>query len=576
MPRIGGDTSMKRSLVRGVRRLVLLLSAIAAGGCESTSVTAVEIVVVSVNPPQIIIFVNDTEQLSARPQDASGSTLQGRTVVWSSTNPNIASVSAAGLVRGLNAGSATIRATAEGVSGSASVTVIQRPQIVLSPSEVQFESEFAGAPTPTVPVGVTNGIEGTLSGLDVDVSYSPTGPQGWVEAELTSTTAPATVNIRVLPELLPSGIHEASVQISSSVAGNSPQMIRVVLQVGEAPPTIEVSSEVVSFASDAGQADPPPQGVSVTNAGGGVLSGLQAVVRYEPGSGAGWLQAVLTGPTAPAQLTISVDPQGLIPGVYDAVISLTATTAPGPPVDVDVRFRFGTPPPEIELLPASLELEILEATPVFVPPSVSVGNRGTGTLGNLSIQVMYGPGDPTGWLQAVLDSNTAPTNVQLLVSDTGFLPGEYLAELIVSSPDAINSPQSVEILLTVLPRPSLVLSTITPVPAAIVADGLDTSTIEVQLNDLRGNPITTGQHEVTLSATAGVLGPVVNNLDGTYTAILTSTTLAQQSTISGTVNGQALLAPAIVDFVAGPPDPALSTIDAAATSIVADGVETSL
>lgn len=64
-----------------------------------------------------------TVQLSAIPKDASGGALTGRTVTWQSTAGTVASVSTSGLVTGLAVGSATITATSEGRSGSASVTV---------------------------------------------------------------------------------------------------------------------------------------------------------------------------------------------------------------------------------------------------------------------------------------------------------------------------------------------------------------------------------------------------------------------------------------------------------------------
>ena len=455
---------MKRSFVRSFRLFMLLLSAMVAGGCESVTITAVEIVVVRVSPLQIVVFVDATERLSARAQDASGNSLTGRTITWSSTNSSVASVDASGLVRGIAAGTATIRATAEGVVGSAEVTVILRPSIVLSVSEVQLESDFAGEPTESVPIEISNGTTGTLSELQIGVSYPSGGPQGWVETDLSSATAPATLSIRAIPTALPAGTHEAEVEVRSAVAGNSPQAIRVVLEVGEAPPSVEVSSEVVSFASDAGQAGPPPQVLTVTNGGGGDLTGIEAAIEYEPGSGDGWLQTSLDGTTAPAQLTVVADPQGLAPGVYDAVITVTAAGAPGSVAEVRVRFRFGSPPPEIEIVPASLPWEILEATPINPHRSVQVGNRGTGTLGSLTLEVTYGPGGASGWLGAQLDAGTAPTNLLLTIADPGLLPGEYSADVVVSSPDAINSPQTLEVVLTVLPRPSLVLSTITPGP----------------------------------------------------------------------------------------------------------------
>ncbi|HTE47308.1 MAG TPA: Ig-like domain-containing protein [Gemmatimonadaceae bacterium] len=55
--------------------------------------------------------------------DAGGATLAGRTVTWTSSDVNVAAVSASGIVTGLAAGSATIIGTVDAASGNAPVTV---------------------------------------------------------------------------------------------------------------------------------------------------------------------------------------------------------------------------------------------------------------------------------------------------------------------------------------------------------------------------------------------------------------------------------------------------------------------
>src|SRR5439155_3888392 len=66
-------------------------------------------------------------QLTATVRDGSGNPLTGRTVTWSSNSPSVAVVYPSGLVTGIALGSATITATSEGRSGSATVTVTTGP-----------------------------------------------------------------------------------------------------------------------------------------------------------------------------------------------------------------------------------------------------------------------------------------------------------------------------------------------------------------------------------------------------------------------------------------------------------------
>ena len=118
-------------------------------------------------------------------------------------------------------------------------------------------------------------------------------------------------------------------------------------------------------------------------------------------------------------------------------------------------------------------------------------------------------------------------------------------------------------------------STITAAPTSIVANGVTTSTITVQLKDANGNNLTSGGDIVGLVTTLGSLGSVTDNSDGTYTATLTSGTVAGSATVTGTVNAAAITDNAVVSFIPGPADATQSTITAAPTSIVANGVTTS-
>jgi len=78
---------------------------------------------VEVSPDSSALAVRDTVRLTASTLDAGGEPLSGRTVSWTSDRAAVATVSSAGLVTAAGAGSATITATSEGKSGTATVKV---------------------------------------------------------------------------------------------------------------------------------------------------------------------------------------------------------------------------------------------------------------------------------------------------------------------------------------------------------------------------------------------------------------------------------------------------------------------
>ncbi|WP_377980936.1 invasin domain 3-containing protein [Aquirufa esocilacus] len=80
-------------------------------------------------------------------------------------------------------------------------------------------------------------------------------------------------------------------------------------------------------------------------------------------------------------------------------------------------------------------------------------------------------------------------------------------------------------------------STINASPKVIKANGKDYSTLFVQLKDFKGNNLTGNGGLVTISSTLGTVSAVVNNNNGTYTAILTGGITAGTAIISFTING---------------------------------------
>jgi hypothetical protein len=114
-------------LVTGVAAGPATISATSEGTVGRASVTVTTstepVASVEVTPPSATIPVGGTVQLTATAKDAAGQPLTGRTFTWVSNAPQVATVSAAGLVTGAAAGPATITATSEGKSGSSSITV---------------------------------------------------------------------------------------------------------------------------------------------------------------------------------------------------------------------------------------------------------------------------------------------------------------------------------------------------------------------------------------------------------------------------------------------------------------------
>jgi hypothetical protein len=549
--------------------VLLLLSA-----CESVSVTVVEVASIAVTPSQGILLPGDTLRLTNTAYSGSGSLLEGRAVSWTSENESVATVSSSGLVESHSVGQTTIRASSGGASGTATVLVRPPPEIVLSASELSFGGTSGGDPTDPVQLLVTSSEGGPLFAPSVEVVYTPGQATGWLEANLLQgSQAPATLSVRARPATLPSGLYEAEIRVHSAQATNSPQSISVNFEVAAPLPSIQLSTSAFGILWEEGQPAPTPQVVRIANSGGGELDGLATSVRHGTGQPTGWLTAELNRTIAPAELTLRTTPGALPRGTFDALVDISSHRATNSPQVLRFRLTVGAPPPELGLDPETLQWSILEGSEGDPPTrTVTLANRGSGTLGGLSASVSHPQSQPTGWLNVSLGSETAPTDLTVGLAAQGLLPGTYRGTVAVASADAVNSPQLLTVELQVMMGLAPELSAILAAPDRIVADGVSTSTITVLLRDAQGAPLSSGGHQVALNTTRGTLGSVTDEGDGTYTATLTAPTRVGTASITGTVDGAPIGGSATVVLTPGSISPEESEVDASPTSgIAADG-----
>lgn len=136
-----------------------------ASSTATITVTAAAVARVDVSPASATVAVGATSTLTATPRAADGAPLQGRTIVWSSGAPSIATVSQSGVVTGVGPGTVQILATVDGVVGTATVTV----------------------PTPPAPPQTVASVAVSPASATIRVG----GPQGGRRVNLTATARTA-------------------------------------------------------------------------------------------------------------------------------------------------------------------------------------------------------------------------------------------------------------------------------------------------------------------------------------------------------------------------------------------------
>ena len=130
-----------------------LITALSEGKSATATLTVIPVPVATVTVALAAtpVVVGGTTTATAVLRGANGATLSGRAVVWSSSVPSVATVSAAGEVTAVATGTTVVTATSEGQSGSATLTVIVPPVATVT---------VAGAAT--MAPGAVSGFTATL------------------------------------------------------------------------------------------------------------------------------------------------------------------------------------------------------------------------------------------------------------------------------------------------------------------------------------------------------------------------------------------------------------------------------
>ncbi len=137
--------STKKAVIFVLTCVLVVAMLLACVACEPPK----DPTTITLSDQAITIGVGDSKRVRAEVSDGSD-------VVWSSSNDSVATVSAAGIVRGVSAGTATITATANGVSETCSVTV-EDITIFLDKTELSLDIETESKKSATLVATIKNG-----------------------------------------------------------------------------------------------------------------------------------------------------------------------------------------------------------------------------------------------------------------------------------------------------------------------------------------------------------------------------------------------------------------------------------
>ena len=223
-------------------------------GQTTITVTPPPVVAITLNANSGSVVAGGTVAFSATPKDKNGAVVSGAGILWTSSNPRVATVDVNGLVTTRSAGSATITAASGTVTATATVTATIPPGLT------------APAITSISPATLTPGVTMTINGTNLGASGQGTPYIANVQATIVSAS-PTQITATV-PATLPCQSTGATAVEVTTLAGTA--SAQQTLQVA-AQQTLAVGQSFLATASGNVSCNELPTNgtylVSVFNAG---------------------------------------------------------------------------------------------------------------------------------------------------------------------------------------------------------------------------------------------------------------------------------------------------------------------
>jgi uncharacterized protein YjdB len=224
MPRLDRSIGVRRLLARALAAGALLALPACSGGGGGGGTGPDPVTEVSVAAPADSVGEGYTLALSATAR-ASGTVVTGRAVAWSSSSPDVAAVAPDGTVTGVAAGSATITAKSEGVSGTFALRVVKLP--VASASFGRDTAVVPAGESRTFAVQLKDANGRTLSGRTVSWATTNGGVALVNGSGAVTGVAPGSADVTATSEGRTATLHVSVVKQVAAVVAVTPPFAAV-------------------------------------------------------------------------------------------------------------------------------------------------------------------------------------------------------------------------------------------------------------------------------------------------------------------------------------------------------------
>jgi hypothetical protein len=338
------------------------------------------------------------------------------------------------------------------------VTAVGAPILSVTPGAFTFSAMEGGAS----PVDQTLSLDDTSPGTSLTWTARVQNVTGgnWLSLSSTSGTATpsagATISVRADATGLAPGTYTGQIVVDALPVSttNAHVTVPVELKVSASSPSLGTLGGDLSFDAFVGS-DAAAQSITISNTGGLDMPWTASTATTDGGS---WLTLGTGSGTVGAgqsnTVTVSVVSAGLAVGVYHGSVSVSGDASTrNSPRSLNVTLTVRTRPTQADMAIPNTSFALSAAETVESHPAgaFSIVNNG-GTRLNWSATIVTSNNTP--WLALDANSGSVPANGGIAspgfkANSNGLFAGTYTATITLTDPDALHSPKSVTVTLTV-------------------------------------------------------------------------------------------------------------------------------
>jgi hypothetical protein len=316
------------------------------------------------------------------------------------------------------------------LSGTGIQGLTALPALTASASAISFSAVVGGA----APAVQSLTIGANPAGA---VAFTVSADQAWINLSASSGTTSSAIQVGANISGLAAGNYSGHVIVSAAGVSNSPMSIAVTLAVTAAQTsTLTAAPSALSFSGVAGGVAPATQSVTIGENPAGA-------VPFTVTADQAWMSLSAASGTTSSAIQVGAKTSGLAAGNYTGHVIVTAAGVTNSPMSIPVTLTVTAA--------SGSSLLSLSTAPSF---AAQVGGASPAAQ---SLTIVASPSAPLpvttaadqSWITVTGGTATTKAIMLIGVNAAGMAAGTYSGHVIVSSPQASNSPLSIPVTLVV-------------------------------------------------------------------------------------------------------------------------------